>query len=298
MFDESMKKDEFLLTPIKKIWCVYHPFIKESDLVDFYVRKTGQMIKKCRICIEKKEERRKKRQTDWQYEKDNLTDYYILRTFVAGNKYALPMSDYPKELINAKRASLLLKRETNRLDEPIKKCAYHGKLYEEDVVKAGKTKAGTTKYRCKKCLSDSHKKHYELHRLNIRLKQQQYKNENREKVKEIKRKWRLDNIETERAKSRERWRKFSAENHKLEKERNAKAKRKMSRQLTDNYMKKLLTHRTNLKYKDIPQSLIEAKRATMKIKRAIQSEEKPSSSEIKTPSIRLGANKKWRKLKI
>lgn len=250
--------------------CPFHRWITEAQLVDILIKKTGEIVKKCLHCEKYKLENKKIRQEDWKKEKENLTDYYIRRTFVAGQKYSIPMHEYPDSLVEAKRASLLLKRKTKKLMEPIKKCIHHGKLYIKDIIKSGISKSGAQQYKCKHCMQEMHKKHYELNKLKIRLTHQKYRAENKEKVKETKRKSRLKNIEKEQERSRERWQKYMLENPSLARERNRKYKRKMVRELTDTYIKKSLTDGTMLRYQDVPESLINAKRAVFMLRRGIK----------------------------
>lgn len=59
-------------------------------------------------------------------------------------------------------------------------CAKHGKLTRDKVNKNG------TKFRCKQCNSDAKKAHYERNKETILAKQKQYREENEEKVRQIK----------------------------------------------------------------------------------------------------------------
>lgn len=52
--------------------------------------------------------------------------------------------------------------------------------------------------------------------------------------------------------------------------RNQRNKRIQIDELRDNYIKKLLTHRTILKYEDIPDELVQLKRAQMQLQRRIK----------------------------
>jgi len=250
--------------------CPFHRWIKEDDMIDVVVKKTGETVKRCRICEREKHENKKIRQEDWKKEKENLTDYYILRTFVSGNKHALPMNEYPKELVDAKRAVLQLKRAAKKANEPIKRCISHGDLYKEDVIKSGTTKAGSQQFKCRHCMKEAHRKHYELNKAKLKIKYAQYRKENPEKIKEIRKKyWKKIKNETREAR-RERWRKWRMANPEKHAKRNRKYKKQITKDLTDVYVRQVISTDSFLKAEDIPQSLIEAKRAVMMLKRGIK----------------------------
>jgi hypothetical protein len=202
-------------------------------------------------------ENKKERQEDWRREKENITDYYVRRTLVMGTKTPLPMQDYPQILIEAKRSVIKLKRAADKMNEPIKECAKHGKLYREDVIKAGKDRGGEIKYRCKKCMKELHERHYALHKTKVLLQHKKYKDANKEKVRQM--------IS------------LSAKNHRhkyrvRENERKRLFDREATRELKDRCIKKLLVKRTGLSMRDIPPDLIEVMRAVQLLKRGIKSQ--------------------------
>lgn len=176
----------------RKLQCKYHRDTSDADFIDITMG-NGRIIKRCVHCERVRQDNKKIYHQEWLHEKENLTDYYIRRSFVMGKGPKLKMQEYPDIMIEAKRAVLQLKRRADQLKEPIKNCRNHGDLFIEDVIKAGKTRAGTPQYKCRQCMSDFHARHYALHKADLLLKQQQYRNANPERVRTIKRKSHLKN---------------------------------------------------------------------------------------------------------
>lgn len=142
------------------------------------------------------------------------------------------------------------------IDLPIlKTCKYHGNLYENDLIKKGKLKSGNQSYRCKKCMKEMHHKNYEMNKLKIKEKTQQYRSKNKEKVKE----WKVDYYHKYKERDKEKKRK-----------RDKKYYDKGKDQLNDRYIKHLIQKRTPLKYKDIPEELIKLKRTILLTKKQIK----------------------------
>jgi len=236
--------------------CKHHGYAKEEDLVDVTIKKTGKIVKRCKFCERDKFENKKVYTEDWKREKESLSDYYVRRTLVHGTKNALPMQDYPEILVEAKRAVIKLKRQTEIIKQPIKECSKHGKLYREDVIKAGKERSGNQKYKCKKCMKELHAKHYELHKVKVKLAHEQYKNKNKTQVAKSKAESYKKNKHKYLARENERKRIYDREATKL---------------LKDRCIKKLLVKRTGLSMSDVPQELIETMRAVQLLKRGIKS---------------------------
>ncbi len=252
--------------------CKIHLYAKETDLIDVTIKKTGRVVKKCFYCERFKAIRKMEHKKVWETEKKNLTDYYIRRSLVRGQKSAMPMEEYPDIIIEAKRAVIQLKSKIEKEKLPLKRCSKHGKLYKDDVIKAGITPAGTQQYKCRACMKEYHKANYELNKEVIRQKHATYRKENREKIAKGKRESRKRNkikYMSEQGIANALFR------HKMEREKNQKRlrDRKEVELLKDNYIKRKLKHRTNLKNEDIPQSLIEAKRAMLLLKRGIRKKE-------------------------
>lgn len=250
--------------------CKYHKFATENSLIEVTIKKTGEVVKRCLHCEHDKRENKKIQTTEWNKEKENLTDYYIRRTLVVGTKNALPMKDYPDILVEAKRAVIKLKRKNDKLKEPIKKCSKHGNLYADDVIKAGKSRwTGEQKFKCKKCMKELHKKHYELNKIKVLSKHAKYRADNRAKI--------IIKHREDRQKNRI---KYMSDNqradayfrHKFEGQMlNKKYKdAKEVENLTDGYIRRKIKYQTGLKKEDIPDVLIEAKRAVLLLRRGIK----------------------------
>ena len=108
------------------------------------------------------------------------------------------------------------------------------------------------------------KEWYQENKEKINERNKKYYWENKEKEKERKKKY----YEANKEKLLEQRKKHRKEN--IEKYR--EYQKEGIKDLSDNYVKGLLTDRTNLTYKDIPQELIEAKRELIKINRFIKRE--------------------------
>jgi len=78
-----------------------------------------------------------------------------------------------------------------------------------------------------------------------------HKEKNKERECEDTRRWRLNNLEKSRAISR-------------------RCQRNASANLTDGYVRKLLTVKSSLRRKDFPQDLVDAKREVIKLERTIK----------------------------
>ncbi len=166
--DKSAKK-----TRPKILKCKIHPWAHpEYDFVETTTDVVGDKIKKkCRYCLRNLMENKQIRQSFWQEEKEKITDRYV-KTILRSGRNGIK-GDVPQPVIEATRAVVQLKRKIKKMDEPLKECHIHGKLYKDGVVKRGK-KNDEIIYRCKKCLEITHKKHYELHKAKIKIKHKQY----------------------------------------------------------------------------------------------------------------------------
>lgn len=264
--NESLPSDKPLL-----FFCKFHKWVcKQRDFIEVVIKKTGKKVWRCIYCEKMKAESKKLAKLDWKRHKDTLSDYYILTTFVRGNKMALPMNEYPQELIEAKRASLKLKRDIDKANEPLKTCNQHGKLFRDDVIKGGYLKSGDTIWRCKQCMKSIHAKNYELNKLKILKRLEQNRKFDPVKTRAIKRKSRLKHLDAERAKSRERFKIWAQRNPEANHAKEAKARAKRVDELLPNYVKEKLIRGTHLKTTDISPELMEASRAIMLLKRNIK----------------------------
>jgi hypothetical protein len=136
----------------------------------------------------------------------------------------------------------------------VKNCQHHGELTRDQVVNRNKKADGTSSFRCKYCLADSHKKHYEKHKKDVLAKQKIYRKENPEKIAKIKRESRKRN---------------------LHKHRNIYLKKRLIWEagqrniLSDGYMKHLL-RRQGIAAQFTNDSLVNFKRVQIQVKRLVE----------------------------
>lgn len=234
-------------------FCRMHRWAVKENFILVTIKKTKENVIRCGYCEREKYESKKIRSQQWQDHKERITPYYVRRLLSLGR--GLSMDAIPDELVEVKQAVVKLKRMTDKMNQPLKKCTKHGKLYKDDVIKSGKEASGNPKWRCRHCMRELHAKHYDLHKAKVLAAHKSYKERNPEKV----------------AQSKKESRKKNRHKHKdSENLRKKLAERKHTRELSDRYMKKSLVKRTNLSMSDIPQSLIDCKRALMQLKRSVR----------------------------
>ena len=139
--------------------------------------------------------------------------------------------------------------------KPVKICAKHGDLYRDDVILAGFNQSGSRRLRCRACMKDLHARHYLANKFKVKEAHHVYKMENKEKVRQMK--------------------SISAKKHRhkykdRENQRKKLAERIDTKELSDRYVKKILSKRSNLSMSDIPPALIEMGRAVLKFKRTMK----------------------------
>lgn len=266
---ESEQKDE-------PRTCLVHPWVMEKDFIEVIIKRSGKTVYRCIHCEQNKLENKKMRVADWEYEKKNLTDYYIRRCLVSGNKNSLPMHEYPQEMVDAFKAVRKLQRKVKeeKSEDPVKVCIWHGDLYIEDVVKRGKTVDGEQRYRCKHCMHKQQKTHYEMYKVKVQLKQREYKLNNRQKVLEIKRKSRLKNKHKYVKQKREYSQRYREMNLDKERNRDKISKREAREKLTDGIILKDLRRNTVLMSEDFSEEFIETIRAIKLLKRGVKKEQR------------------------
>lgn len=252
-------------------WCKYHYYATENDLIDITIKSSGKIVKRCRYCERMKLENKQIAQKDWQKHKDNLTDWYVRTLLTKGKGFKLHRMEYPQELVEAKRASIKLKRAVDKQNRPMKKCVTHGALYKDDVIKAGKNRSGEQCYKCKMCMKELHKKHYELNKTKVSLKHKEYRENNRDKRRETKRLSRIRNdTPKQRQATRERWERWKEKNPERASILKREIKKAAVKNLNDSYIKQQLLRNTNLKSDEIPDILVDLKRTMMAIRRTIK----------------------------
>lgn len=266
----DIPEEEVVKTEKPKNFCTFHRYAnREEDFIEVTVKKIGKKLIRCRYCEREKHENKKIRTMEWKNEKENVTDYYVRRVLSSGKNGV--KGKIPEELVQATQAVIKLKNLKEKMDEPLKTCAKHGKLYKEDVIKAGKSQwTSEQQWKCRQCMKEMHARHYELNKLKVKLKHQQYRQKNPEKVKDSKRKSKLKKRDIELVKSKERWERWEKKNPEKLKENNKQFIQQSRRELNDYHIKQSIVKRTGLKSSDIPASLIEAKRAVMLLKRSVK----------------------------
>lgn len=164
-------------------------------------------------------------------------------------------------------------------DKIVKHCHTHGALRRSQCNLGGKHTSGNQAYRCKQCLSVSHKKHYETHKKEVRRKADEYKKNNYEKVLAIKRKsYRKTAINYWVSTRNPSWRdsRYTDSTYELDHEGRLA--------LEDWYVRELIAKQHGMKIKEIPQGMVDLKREILKVKRLIR--------EIRTGEKTNGEEKK------
>lgn len=270
---EDAKQEDVKEEKFKKYHCKRHYWANEErDFLIFVNEKTGENKLKCRYCLRVKQENKQIKKAEWEHEKDAITPYYVKRKLSTG-KGALKMHEIPEDLIEAAQAVIKLGRIVKDANKPIKVCKEHGDLFKDDVIKQGKNAQGEIKWKCKQCMKRLHKEHYELNKAKVLAYQRAYREKNPERVRQIK----YDSWFRNGYKYliRENLRKKKYKELYAEKYRE-RDKRRVEN-LEDSYVKKVLMNRSNLKSEDIPDSLVEIKRALIILKRNV----KKAQDEVK-----------------
>lgn len=152
----------------------------------------------------------------------------------------------------------------------IKICKKHGQLSLNDLIKSGLNNKKEIRYRCKLCMKEIHKNNYANNKLKIRDRQKKYREENYSHYRNLSnksaKKMRLLNPEKEKARKEL----YRINNKEKVYKRQNKFKNKAVKELRDVYIKQRLTERSMLKHIDIPQSLVETKRAILLLNREIK----------------------------
>lgn len=141
----------------------------------------------------------------------------------------------------------------------IKICKQHGNLFEKDVIKAGKNPTGGERLRCRACMKEIHRKNYLANKNKIDAKHAAYRRNNPGKVRAVK------------ANSFRKGQKLKIEKALSGKKRRSdKYNERIRETIDDKYCKDKLTRGTSLKFSDIPQALVDLKRATLMIRRYVK----------------------------
>jgi ribosomal protein S21 len=250
--------------------CKHHTWATENDIIDVVINKTKKTVKRCRFCENVKNHNKYERQKELETEKKNLTDYYLRKKLSRGSK--LKSHEIPQPLVEVQRVAMQISRLKEKMEAPLKKCNAHGKLYIDDVIKSGISKAGTQQYKCRKCMKEMHKRHYEMNKLLVKGKHKKYRDENKEKIALIKKKSRIKNKFKwlEESKLIDSYVRHSMELSRKKNARKNHKKQQETENLSDDYIRKLLTKRSSLKMNEIPQEMIECKKVLVQLRRGVQ----------------------------
>jgi hypothetical protein len=150
------------------------------------------------------------------------------------------------------------------------KCQKHGELLAGQTIKAGIEKSGKQRWRCKECMKHLHHQNYLRNKERIDRKNAVYKEKNPEKFTELNREWYRKSAPLNRDKLRARYKKYRKENSEKASARQKRFKSRAVRELDDVYVKQTLCARSSLRHEDIPQELVDLKRAQMLFRRQIK----------------------------
>lgn len=133
-------------------------------------------------------------------------------------------------------------------------CKIHGALEPENFIKKGKNTSGSQAYRCKFCMKDLHAKNYLKNKDKINEKNRLWRQKNKELMKEVRNEY------------------YHATKHlnvniKCKKRRDVKINRKQVENLSDRYIKHLLTKHGKFTSDQITPRLMEEKRNNLIEKR-------------------------------
>lgn len=201
-------------------------------------------------------------------QKETLGDSYIERIIRRNTK--LENEDIPKDLIAIKRAQIQIQGLVNRLDKGIvKTCDKHGHLTIDDCNKSG-CDGGYQRYKCRACQKESHAANYLKNKDNIASRINLYKKENPDKIRKWKREsWHRNkdkNATAYRLKKRE----WALKNRDLINARGRVYRKLEVLELHDSYIKEQLVRSLNVSAANVPEFLIEPKRRSLILKRAIK----------------------------
>lgn len=144
-----------------------------------------------------------------------------------------------------------------------KTCKHHGQLNQEDIIKSGVSN-GKQQYKCKLCMKVLHRKNYEKNKDSILKKAREYKKNTfgwRKKASAYDAKYRAQNPEKRKISDA----KYRSKNLQKRRSQQSQRRKKEVEALADSYVKGKICRGTNLVASDIPQSLVEFKRALMKM---------------------------------
>ena len=214
---------------------------------------------------EKKRLREEKKKAYKKQQAESLSDNYVKQRLRYDNKFK--NEDISQELIDIKRVVMTINR-AKRKGCGLKifmVCRKHGQLTSKMVNK--RTDNGREGYRCKQCLHNLQKRHWQQNKEKVKLKQAARKAANPEMVKEIKRKSAIKHAEKRNEYNRITRIRDKAENpEKCRREENIRKQRSRDT-LSDGYIRKLIKKKTKGAMPEISSEVIELKRKQVMIAR-------------------------------
>lgn len=148
----------------------------------------------------------------------------------------------------------------------IKTCKNHGDLTVDKLIMQG-SRNGSVSYRCRQCMSESHKKHYMKNREKVRQAHIRYREENPERYRQIRNASKRKMYALNPEKDAERKRIYARLNPGIENDRKNRHKKKAVRELDDFYVKYTIVRGTSLRNSDIPEAMVKLKKALMLLRR-------------------------------
>lgn len=153
-------------------------------------------------------------------------------------------------------------------EEVVKVCKHHGPLLASQANFY--LEKGSPRFRCKACLADSHRKHYERHKETVLAHQKAYRKEFPDRIRHIKyRSW-LKHKHKHVEKHRANRARYDARHRELERLRDRTRKRRYCQELTEAYVREKMRKSSKLSAKDIPLCVVQCQRALLLLKRAIK----------------------------
>jgi|SRR5579859_2890537 len=269
----------------KKKFCRYHKWVRDEDFIKVTAKSSGKEYDRCPVCERVKLENKKIHLADWEKEKKEVSDYYVRTVLKKEKRTKLKMDEFPYEMIQAKKAALMIRQAVKELQKPLKKCIRHGDLYEKDCIKSGKTKEGVQLWKCKECMKEYHAIHYDKNKEKINAKTKKYFADRPGLKTSLNKAQRLrirldpEKYEIYKTKTRERFKKWEEAKPEFALHRNKRYKRLARANLKHSYVRNILAKDTNLRAADFPISLVETKRVCLQLKRGIKANKNPFSKQ-------------------
>lgn len=143
--------------------------------------------------------------------------------------------------------------------EIVKRCAKHGELTLEGVIKSGRRHIKQD-YKCKQCMKELRARYYAENKEKVLAKHKAWRNADPARTKRIR---------NASAKKRRPFQPSRKERAETAVPRKFEWLRKQIDSIGDSYIKKILIRKSNLTREDIPQEIVEVKREIIKLHRKI-----------------------------